>query len=326
MAKSKYKFNPESLSFDKIQLSFKQQLFRGFAYLVSSLTVGAGLLLIVSIFVDLPKERMLKRENKFLLTEYEMLNKKMDHASSVLAEIQNRDDNIYRVIFEAEPIPSSLREAGFGGVNRYTNLEGYKNSEIVKDAAERLDLILNKVYQQSKSYDEVFDLAKNKEEVLASIPSIQPIATDELTRMASFFSNSRLHPILKVYRRHTGIDFTAPLGTPVHATGDGVVKDLKENRSRLGYGTWILIDHGYTYESFYGHLSKIDVRIGQKVKRGEVIGEVGSTGLSKAPHVHYEVRKNERPINPINFFFQDVTPEEYQRIIEMSRHGGQSLD
>ena len=283
-------------------------------------------MLIVSIFIDLPKERMLKRDNEFLLSQYDLLSKKMDVAFKVLGEIETRDDNLFRVIFEAEPIPKSVREAGFGGVNRYADLEGYQNSEIVANAAKRLDVMLNKLVVQSKSYDKIFAMAKTEDVKWASIPSIPPIATDELTRIASYFSASRLHPILKVYRPHTGIDFACPRGTNVYSTGDGVIKDLKISRARTGYGTWILIDHGFTYESFYGHLDKVLVRVGQKVKRGDVIGLVGSTGLSVAPHVHYEIRKNGRAINPINYFFQDLSPEEYQRIIELSHMGGQSLD
>jgi len=326
MTKSKYRFNPDSLSFDRIQRSLKQKVLRFFAYLVSSIVISGSLLLIVSLFYDLPKERMLKRENQFLLTQYELLNKKMDQAINVLGDIQNRDDNIYRVIFEAEPIPSSKRLAGFGGVNRYADLEGYKNSDIVSDVAKRLDGIMNKLYIQSTSYDEVFEMAKSNEEMMLAIPSIRPIAIDEYKRISSHFRQRRIHPILKVVKPHTGVDFTAPRGTPVHVTGDGVVEKIKINRSRSGYGTYIVVNHGYTYQTLYGHLDKVHVKVGQKLKRGDIIGEVGNTGLSVAPHLHYEVRKSEKPIDPINFFFQDITPEDYQRMIDYSRLTGQALD
>jgi murein DD-endopeptidase MepM/ murein hydrolase activator NlpD len=326
MVKSKYRFNPESLSFDRIERSLRQKLFRFLAYLVSSVVLGGGFLLLISLFYDLPKERMLKRENQFLMTKYNILNKKMDQVVNVLEDIQNRDDNIYRVIFEAEPIPASRRMAGFGGVNRYADLEGYRNSDIVSDVAKRLDVILNRLYVQSTSYDEVFQLAKNNEEMMASIPSIRPIAIDEYKRIASYYRHRRTHPILKVIRPHTGVDFTAPRGTPVHVTGDGVVEAVKINRTRSGYGTYILVNHGFGYQTFYAHLDKVHVREGQKLKRGDIIGEVGNTGLSVAPHLHYEVRKNENAIDPINFFFQDITPEDYQRMIEYSRLSGQALD
>jgi len=326
MSKFKYHFNPDSLSFDRIHLSFWQRVVRVFAYLISSLFVGGGLLLIISLFYDLPKERLLRRENQYLKTQYDLMNKKLDQALNILGEIQNRDDNIYRVIFEAEPVPTSLRNAGFGGVNRYADLEGYSNSEIVIETAKKLDGILNKLVVQSKSYDEVFKLAKNKDLMMASIPSIHPIAVDEYRRIASYFSERRLHPILKIYRPHKGLDFSAPRGTDVRVTGDGVVKEVRVSRAPSGYGTTILVDHGFSYETFYAHLSKILVHKGQKVKRGEVIGQVGSTGMSVAPHLHYEVRKNHKAINPINYFFKDITPEQYQQMIELSKLGGQSLD
>lgn len=326
MSKSRYRFNPETLSFDRIQRSFRQKFFRFFAYLVSSVVLGGSFLLLISLFYDLPKERMLKRENQYLLTQYEILDRKMNQVVSVLEDIQNRDDNIYRVIFEAEPIPGSRRMAGFGGVNRYADLEGYKNSDIVTDVARRLDVILNRLYVQSTSYDEVFQLAKNNEEMMASIPSIRPIAIDEYKRISSHFRHRRTHPILKVIRPHTGVDFTAPRGTPVHVTGDGVVEEIKENRTRSGYGTNILVNHGFGYQTFYAHLDRVLVKVGQKLKRGDIIAEVGNTGLSVAPHLHYEVRKNEKMIDPINFFFQEITPEDYQRMIEYSRLTGQALD
>lgn len=326
MAKLKYRFNAESLSFDRIERSLKQHFFRFIAYLISSVVVGGSLLLVISLFYDLPKERMLKRENKFLLTQYEVLSKKMDQAINVLEDIQNRDDNIYRVIFEAEPIPNSQRNAGFGGVNRYSDLEGYRNSDIVSDVAKRLDVIRNKLVVQSTSYDEVFEMAKNNEEMIASIPSIRPIAIDEYKQISSNFRHRRVHPILKVIRPHTGVDFTAPRGTLVHVTGEGVVEKIDVNRTRSGYGTYILVNHGFSYQTFYAHLDKVLVEVGQKLKRGDIIGEVGSTGLSVAPHLHYEVRKGEIPIDPINFFFQDISPEDYQRMIEYSRLTGQALD
>ncbi len=250
----------------------------------------------------------------------------MDQAVNVLDDIQNRDDNIYRVIFVAEPIPTSQRNAGFGGVNRYSDLDGYRNSDIVSDVAKRLDNIMSRIYIQSTSYDQVFEMAKNNEEMVASIPSIRPIAIDEYKRISSYFRHRRIHPILKVIRPHAGVDFTAPTGTPVHVTGNGVVEAIKENRTRSGYGTYILINHGFSYQTFYAHLDKILVKVGQKLTRGDIIGEVGSTGLSVAPHLHYEVRKGEKMIDPINFFFQDITPEDYQRMIEYSRLTGQALD
>jgi murein DD-endopeptidase MepM/ murein hydrolase activator NlpD len=324
MAKTKYRFNPESLSFDLIRLTIGQKMFRVLAYLISSLFVGGGLLLIISMFWDMPKERILKRELDFLKTQYELTNKKMDQAQAVLTELQNRDDNIYRVIFEADPVPSSVRNAGFGGVNRYADLEGYRNTTIVKETTRKLDEIMNKLYVQSKSYDLLFDLGKDKQKMLTAIPSIIPM--ERYTRIGSFFSHKRLHPILKVYRPHNGVDFTAPVGTKVRAAGDGTVVEVNPVKGFSGYGITITINHGYSYETFYAHLNKVLVRAGEQVKRGQVIGESGNTGLSIAPHLHFEVRKNGALVDPINYLFTDITPREYQELIEMSKLGGQSLD
>jgi murein DD-endopeptidase MepM/ murein hydrolase activator NlpD len=324
MKKFKYHFNPESLSFDLIRLTIGQKLFRVLAYLISSLVVGGGMLLIISFFFDLPKERILTRELEFLRTQYELTNKKLDQAQTVLSELQNRDDNIYRVIFEADPVPSSVRNAGFGGVNRYADLEGFKNTEIVKETARKLDDIMNKLYVQSKSYDLLFALGKDKQKMLTAIPSIIPL--ERYTRVGSFFSQHRLHPILKVYRPHNGVDFSTPVGTKVRAAGDGTVVDVNPLKGFSGYGITITINHGYSYETFYAHLKRALVKPGDFVKRGQVIAESGSTGLSIAPHLHFEIHKNGAPIDPINYLFTDITPLEYQQLIEMSKLGGQSLD
>jgi murein DD-endopeptidase MepM/ murein hydrolase activator NlpD len=324
MAKFKYHFNPESLSFDRIRLTIGQKFLRVIAYLLSSFVVGGGLMLVLSLFTDLPRERILKRELAFLQTQFELTSRKMDQAQSVLTELQNRDDNIYRVIFEADPVPSSIRNAGFGGVNRYADLDGYKNSEIVTETTRKLDDIMNKLYVQSKSYDLLFNLGKNKQKMLTAMPSIIPL--EHYTRIGSFFSAHRLHPILKVYRPHNGVDFTAPIGTKVRSAGDGVVVEVNPVRGFSGYGITITIDNGFSYETFYAHLNKALVRVGEQVKRGQIIAESGNTGLTIAPHLHFEIHKNGIPVDPINYLFTDITPLEYQQLIEMSKLGGQSLD
>ena len=242
----------------------------------------------------------------------------------VLADLQERDDNIYRVIFEADPIPNSIREAGFGGANRYKNLEGYGNSELVSQTAEKLDVVTKQLYVQSRSFDDVIEMARNKSEMLAHIPAIQPVANKDLKRIASGFGY-RIHPIYKVPKMHAGIDFTAATGTPIYATGDGKVL-RRPKRGGSGYGKYVVIDHGYGYESLYAHMSVVNVRPGQAVKRGEIIGRVGNTGLSTAPHLHYEVHRNGKKINPINFFFNDLSPEEYEEIIQTAERENQSFD
>jgi murein DD-endopeptidase MepM/ murein hydrolase activator NlpD len=238
--------------------------------------------------------------------------------------MQERDDNIYRVIFEADPIPSSIREAGFGGANRYKDLEGYGNSELVKETARNIDVITKQIYVQSRSFDEVIEMAKSKSEMLASIPAIQPVSNEDLKRIASGFGY-RPHPIYKVMKMHAGIDFTASIGTPIYATGDGVVMKPPYGAGS-GFGKYVMIDHGYGYKTLYAHMSSISVKPGQKVKRGEIIGEVGNTGTSTGPHLHYEVVRNDKKVDPINYFFNDLSPEEYQEIITLASKENQSFD
>lgn len=323
MSRTKYRFNTRTLSYEKIEIGWKQRLSKISTYLFSSAVFGLFIYLMATQFIDSPKEKLLKRENSQLKAQYEFLDKRMDQVSSVLEDIQRRDDEIYRVIFEAEPIAKEIREAGFGGVNRYKKLEGYKNSELIIESAEKIDKISKQLYIQSKSYDDVFKMAKSKEKMIASIPAIQPIPNKNLRRMASGYG-MRMHPIHKIWKKHTGMDFSAERGTEIYATGDGIVVSAK--KERRGYGYHIVIDHGYGYKTLYGHMQKFNVRRGQKVKRGEVIGYVGNTGTSVAPHLHYEVIRNGDKINPINFYFNDLSPEEYDEIIEISSQSNQSFD
>jgi murein DD-endopeptidase MepM/ murein hydrolase activator NlpD len=323
MHKEKYKFNPDSLSFVKKRTSRSKRVWRFVTYLLFSIVISVIYYIIFSSFFDTPSERGLRRENQKLAEKFEQFSSKFDHITLVLQDIQQRDINIYRTIFEAEPMPASIRQAGAGGVDRYTYLEDLSNSEIVMETAKRIDNLSRQVYIQSKSFDEILELAKKKDEMAEKVPSIQPIANKELHRIASPFG-VRMHPFYKVLKMHTGVDFVAPSGTAVFATGAGVVSDVIH--SSRGYGNTIILDHGNGYQTLYAHLSNTMVRRGQKVKRGEVIGLVGNTGMSVAPHLHYEVRKDYEPINPINFFFNELTPLEYERIIELAAQSGQSLD
>jgi murein DD-endopeptidase MepM/ murein hydrolase activator NlpD len=274
-------------------------------------------------FLSSPREKVLQNEIEQYKLQYKILNDRLDRIQKVLADVQDRDDNIYRVIFEAEPIPSEVRKAGFGGVDRYEHLTGMANSDIIINTAKRLDQITSQLVVQSKSYDEVFKLAKEKEKMVASIPAIQPVDFHDLRRIGSLFGY-RTDPFYKVTKFHEGIDFTAAIGTPIYATGDGIVSEAGYNNG--GFGNKITISHGYSYETVYAHLSKIKVKAGQRVKRGEVIGFMGNTGKSTAPHLHYEVHKAGVPINPIYFFFNDITPAEYQAMIELSSKPSQTLD
>lgn len=323
MPKVRYHFNPKSLKIEKIQVTFKQKFMRFLSVIATGLVFSAVVILIAYNFLDSPKERMLKRELAQYELQFKILNDRLEQMQTVVTDLQDRDDNIYRVIFESEPIPSTIRKAGFGGANRYAKLEGYKNSDIIKNTTLKLDQITSQLYVQSKSYDEVFNMAKRKEEMMASIPAIQPVSNKDMKRIGSYFGY-RTDPFYKVTKMHTGIDFTASVGTEIYATGNGTVVDV--GRTRGGYGNCIIINHGYGYQTLYAHLSKIDVKKGQKVTRGQVIGKVGNTGKSTAPHLHYEVLKNKRAVDPINFFFNDLTPEEYEMMIELSQRPSQTLD
>ena len=317
----KYKYNTKTLSYEKIERKFKDRILKTLAYATTG-AIFASLFIALSYSVfDSPKEKILKQENQQLQLQYQLLNKRLDQITEVVGDIQNRDDNIYRIIFEAEPIPDNIRKAGFGGANRYKNLEGFKSSEVVIETSEKLDQITKQLYIQSKSFDEVYDLAKRKEDMLASLPSIMPIANKDLTRMSSGYG-MRTHPILKIPLMHYGQDFTAKTGIEMYATGNGVIKSIR--RSNRGFGNHI--DHGYGYETLYAHLSKFNVKKGQKIKRGEIIGFVGNTGRSTAPHLHYEVHKNGKKINPINFYYNDLSPAQYEEMIKLSSAPIQSFD
>ncbi len=255
--------------------------------------------------------------------QYDLIHREMGSVENVLEDLQKTDDNLYRTIFEAEPIPSTLRDGGIGGVNRYESLEGYTNSNLVIETAKRLDKIRKKIYIQSKSYDELIKLAMNKEDMLRSIPAIIPISNKDLIRTASGFG-WRIHPIYKISMFHYGMDFTAPLGTAVYSTGNGTVVGVLS--AQRGLGKHIIIDHGYGYTSIYAHLSDFNVRVGQKVQRGDVIGYVGSTGTSVANHLHYEIKLNGVNVDPVNYYFEDLSPEEYEKMIEISSKTGESFD
>ena len=313
MSKVKYRYNTKSLTYEKVEISWQRKIFSILSYLLTGVVLGSIFFLIAYTYIDSPKEKELKRENKKLQLKYEFLNKQLDEVAAVLNDIEDRDDNIYRVIFEAEPIQENIRKAGFGGINRYNELEGFKNSELMVESSKKMDIILKQLYIQSKSFDEVAEMAMKKKELLASIPAIQPVSNKDLKRMASGFGY-RIDPHYKTRSFHAGMDFTAPRGTPIYATGDGVI--LRADENAQGYGLHVRIDHGFGYVSIYACLLKPEVRRGNKVTRGQVIGTVGRSGVALGPHLHYEIRKNGTPLNPINYFFLSLTPEEFNMSVE----------
>ena len=323
MPLTKYKFNPDSLSFDRIRLGIRTLLLRFLAYFIGSVFIALIYWVIFAAFFDSPKEKALKREVQQMTIQYDLIHREMANVENVLEDLQKTDDNLYRTIFEAEPIPSTLREGGMGGVNRYEALEGYNNSNLVIETANRLDKIRKKIYVQSKSFDDLIKLAVHKEEMLKSVPAIIPISNKDLTRTASGYG-WRIHPIYKISKFHYGMDFTAPFGTDVYATGNGTVVAVLS--AQRGLGKHIIIDHGFGYSSIYAHLSNFNVRVGQKVQRGDIIGFVGSTGTSVANHLHYEIKLNGVNVDPVNFYFEDLTPEMYDKIVEIASKTGQSFD
>ena len=325
MSKVKYYYDPDTLSYRKIEPE-KSRRYRNivFFFLGSFLFGFLGLILLLNTnLINTPRELSLAREVKNYELQFELLNKKMEQIENVLVNIEDRDNNIYRLYFEANPIPEEQRRAGFGGVNRYKSLEGFNNSDMVIATTQRLDIIKKQMAIQSKSLDEITKLAEEKEKLLMAIPAIQPINNEELTRMASGYG-WRSDPFTKARKMHYGMDFTAPKGTPIYATGDGTVTRADNNSS--GYGKNIRIDHGYGYLSLYAHLSQYNVKKGKKVRRGDLIGFVGSTGRSEAPHLHYEVWKDKDRINPLNFYYGSLSPEEFENMLKYANQENQSLD
>lgn len=322
MAKVKYYYDPETLSYRKIESKKSETFKKSFLGIAGTLLIAFFGFIGFSQFLMSPNERAQKRELENFKLHTELMSKELGVLSERLAELQERDNNIYRTYFEASPIPDEQRKAGFGGVNRYKHLEGFKNSAMITKVTRDIEILSKQMVVQSKSLDEIVSLAKEKEKMLASIPAIQPVKNEDLKRMASGYG-MRLHPILKSWKMHNGMDFTAPKGTPIFASGNGVIK--KAHRSAT-FGKVVYIEHGYGYQTIYAHMSKMAVTKGQKVKRGDIIGYVGNTGRSAAAHLHYEVHKNGRPVNPIYYYYGDLTPEEFIAMQKASQQKGQSYD
>ncbi|MGZ3900909.1 MAG: M23 family metallopeptidase [Bacteroidia bacterium] len=324
MSKVKYRFNTKSLTYEKVRVTFRERFWQILSYLATGLVFATITIFLARQFLPSPAEKKQNRELEAVKLQYELLNKKMARAEMVLKDLEDRDDNIYRTIFESEPIAKSIRYGGFGGSDKYSAFDNYENSELLISTTERLDRLTKQLYIQSKSFDEVVRLAKSKEKLIASIPAIMPINQKDLAHTVTSGFGLRTHPIYKTQEFHPGMDFAAEQGTPIYATGDGVV-EVADNLAQ-GYGNHVVINHGFGYQTLYGHMSRIKAKVGQKVLRGELIGYVGSTGLSTAPHVHYEVIKNSEKVNPINFYYNDLSPEQYQLLVELSKNSSQSFD
>jgi len=325
MAKVKYVYDPEKLAYRKIKPR-KARKFGYFAlFLVASALFGflCFVVLLNTSYFETPKDRMMTREIDNMKINYAILNKRLEALNETLNDLEDRDNNVYRAYFNSAPIDEELRKGKIPAKNRYKELEGYNNSDLVINTAKKLDLMANQMVFQSKSLDEIVKLAKGKEKLLAAIPAIQPVKNEELKQMASGYGY-RSDPFTKVRKFHKGMDFSARTGTPIYATGDGVVE--RADASLSGYGNHIEIRHGYGYKTLYAHLSKYKAKPGQRVKRGDIIGYVGSTGRSEAPHLHYEVYQNGKVVNPLNFYYGSISAKEYVVISQIANQENQSLD
>lgn len=317
----RFSFNPQTLSYQRIEFSQRQKISRLLAFLGLSLTISIAILLIRDRQLNSPRAQNLEAFQQKVTYELELMNQDLAHYETRLSQMAYNDNHIYRVYFEVEPW--SIRSVGVGGSRRYDWLQQFRYEDLLKKVYANIDQVTRKLAMQSTSFDEVIELAWAKEEWMAARPAIQPIGKKDLVRFGSSFG-TRMHPILKVVRPHEGIDLTAPRGTNVYATADGEV--LQAGYRAGGFGKKVLIDHGYGYRTLYGHCDEIIVEVGQRVKRGEVIARVGSTGLSKSPHLHYEVHVNGRPVNPINYYATDLSAKEYENMIDMLSNADPSFD
>jgi murein DD-endopeptidase MepM/ murein hydrolase activator NlpD len=284
--------------------------------------LGAGSFILLIWIFGSPSEKQLRIENSRLLAQYNVLSRRLDEALGVMQGIQQRDDNLYRVVLQADPVADAIRKAGYGGTNRYEDLMDMANADLVVNTTQKMDMLNRQLYIQSKSFDEVVELFKDHDEMLKCIPAIQPVANKNLKYTASGYG-TRIDPIYKTPKFHAGMDFSANIGTPIYATGNGVVKKAGWES---GYGKLVIINHGFGYETWYAHLNDYDVRVGQKVKRGEVIGKVGNTGKSTGPHLHYEVHVKGKVVNPVNYYFMDLSAEDYDKMIELAANQGKVFD
>ena len=322
MRKVYYIYNPTTRTYDRVYPTFRQRVVNFLKRLFVGMGLGAGSFILLIWIFGSPSEKELRIENSRLLAQYNVLSRRLDEALGVMQGIQQRDDNLYRVVLQADPVADAVRKAGYGGTNRYEELMDMANSDLVVNTTQKMDMLNRQLYIQSKSFDEVVDLFKNHDEMLKCIPAIQPVANKNLKYTASGYG-MRIDPIYKTAKFHNGMDFSANIGTPVYATGDGVIKKAGW---QSGYGKIIVVSHGFGYETWYAHLNKYNVRVGQKVVRGEVIGEVGNTGKSTGPHLHYEVHVKGKVVNPVNYYFMDLSAEEYDRMIELAANQGKVFD
>jgi murein DD-endopeptidase MepM/ murein hydrolase activator NlpD len=323
MKKIKYYYNTNSLRYEKLETPLRVKILRIFGFLATALVTAAIISFFAFRFVGSPNEKLLSIENERLQDKYRELKGQVQTEQQQINELVKRDNEVYRAIFEANPIPDSARAKALAQDEEIERVENMKGKELVNSIITSLNTLGHYIVAQKKSYNEIENLLKNKEQLLAATPAIQPVSNKDLNRIASGFGY-RIDPIYKTVKLHAGLDFAAPMGTPIYATANGRITTASNTGN--GYGNHVVINHGYGYETLYGHMSKIKVRVGQRIKRGEVIGWVGSTGKSTGPHCHYEVHKNGQKIDPVYFFYNDLSPEQYDELLKKAASSNQSLD
>jgi len=323
MKKVKYYYNTHTLRYEKLVTPLRVRLLRLFGFVASTLVAATIIVAIAFEYIESPKEILLRQENDNLREDYSVLQKRTDQLQKQMLELENRDNNVYRAIFEATPIPDSARRKEMEMSKEVELLQSMSETELVKSLTTQLNTLSLQVAYQEKSYNDIDGMIKDKEKLLAAIPAIQPVSNKDLRHIASGFGY-RVDPVYKITKFHAGLDFAATQGTPIYATADGVVKEATYDAG--GYGNHVVINHGYGYETLYGHMVRIKAKAGQKIKRGEVIGWVGSTGKSTGPHCHYEVHKGGQPVDPVYFFYSDLTPEQYDQVLKLAQAANQSFD
>lgn len=323
MKKIKYFYNTHTLRYEKLVTPLRVKLLRVFGFVASVLVAGFLFTQLAYHYFPSANEKKLRRENELLSEDFTLIQKEINRINDQLHEIEKRDNDVYRSIFEANPLPDSIRAKTIEKQKEEQILAGLTNNEINRSIQNKITELKNRVLAQTQSFNAIEEMVRKKEDLLAATPAIQPVSNKELSRLASGFGY-RIDPVYKTVKMHAGLDFAAPQGTPIYATADGTVR-LSGNVGN-GYGNHVIVNHGFSYETLYGHMVRTKVRAGQRVKRGEVLGWVGNTGKSTGPHLHYEVHKNGRPVDPIYFFYNDLTPEQFDRMLKMAVTGNQSFD
>ena len=323
MKKIKYYYNTNTLRYEKLVVPLRVKLLRVLGFIAAAVVTAIIIVAIAFQLVDSPKEKIMRVQNEKIKEDYVLLNTKVQTIQQQIADLEKRDNHVYREIFEANPVPDSARAKIMEKQEEVKLVESMENNDLAYSIAATLNNLANRIKFQQKSYDDIENMIRNKEQLLACTPAIQPVSNKDLSRIASGFGY-RVDPVYKTTRFHAGLDFAAPQGTPIYATADGRIETAGNTGN--GYGVHVVIDHGFGYETLYGHMVRVKVRSGQKIKRGEIIGWVGSTGKSTGPHCHYEVHKNGTHVDPVYFFYNDLTPEQFDRIVKMASVSNQSFD